>query len=91
MLSVIDEKGVATAKQALLYSVALLPLTLAPTVWGVAGKFYFLGAAALGLGFIASSMSLAVHRSKVYAKRLFLVSIIYLPMLGLLMVWDRIY
>jgi protoheme IX farnesyltransferase len=91
ILSVIDEKGAATAKQVILYSVVLLPLTLVPTVWGVTGRMYFLGALGLGLTFLASGMSLAVHRTKPYAKRLFFMSIVYLPALGLLMVWDRVF
>jgi protoheme IX farnesyltransferase len=89
ILSVVDEQGVATSKQVIVYSVALLPLTLLPTIWGVTGGVYFFGAMALGLIFLASGIGLAIHRSKAYARRLFLVSILYLPALGLLMIWDR--
>ena len=90
ILSVIDEKGAATAKQVILYCVALLPLTLVPSVWGVTGKFYFIGAMALGFAFLASGVSLALNRSKPYARIMFFVSIFYLPALGFLMVWDRV-
>ena len=90
ILSVIDEKGVATAKQVILYSVALLPLTLVPSVWGVTGKLYFIGAMALGFVFLASGVSLALNRTKQYARIMFFVSILYLPALGFLMVWDRV-
>lgn len=89
ILSVVDEKGIATSKQVVVYSLALLPLTLLPTIWGVTGLLYFFGAMSLGLLFLGSGVSLAVHRSKPYARRLFLVSIVYLPLLSFLMIWDR--
>lgn len=91
ILSVVDVEGINTAKQAILYSIVLIPLTLIPTVRGVTGHYYFLGALALGLGFLAFSVHLAVQRTKPSARRLFFVSIFYLPMLGLLMVWDRVF
>jgi protoheme IX farnesyltransferase len=89
ILSVIDEEGIATAKQVILYSIVLLPLTLVPSLWGVTGRVYFLGAMALGIALLAFGILWAIHRSKLTARRLFLASIFYLPGLGLLMVWDR--
>lgn len=89
ILSVVDQQGVATSKQVVVYSLALVPLSLMPTIWGVTGPTYFFGAMFLGLLFAAYGVNLAVHRSKAYARKLFLVSIIYLPLLGMLMIWDR--
>jgi len=89
ILSVIDEDGIATAKQVVLYSMVLLPLTMVPSIWGITGYFYFFGALALGTIFLAFSIILALYRSKLHARRLFLVSILYLPLLGILMAWDR--
>ena len=90
ILSVIDEQGSKTSKQVLLYSSVLLPLSLVPTVQGLTGTVYFFGALVLGILFFVFSIYLAIFRTKVYARRLFLASIIYLPVLGILMAWDKL-
>ena len=50
MLPVVESDGRSTARQILMYGAALLPTTLAPTLLGMAGLPYFIGASALGLG-----------------------------------------
>lgn len=90
ILSVVDEAGVATSKQSVLYLLALMPLTLVPTLWGMAGVNYFVGAIILNLIYLGSGLFLAVQRTKAWARTVFLVSLIYLPLLGGLMVWDRL-
>jgi protoheme IX farnesyltransferase len=85
MLSVGDEDGRRTFHQALLYAVALVPVSLLPTVIGVAGPLYFGGALLLGGWFVATAAAAARRRTAPAARRLFLVSIAYLPgLLGLL-------
>ncbi len=90
ILSVIDTSGAATSKQVLMYSSVLLPWSLAPSVLGLTGSIYFFGALVLGIAFFVFSVYLAIFRTKTYARRLFFASIIYLPILGVLMVWDRL-
>jgi heme o synthase len=90
ILAVVDENGSATSKQVILYSIALLPLTLVPTVWGITGVTYLWGALALGILYLLCGVLLSVYQTRSYARLLFIVSIIYLPILGVLMVWDRI-
>lgn len=90
ILSVVDDNGSATSKQVVLYSIALLPLTLVPTVWGITGIVYLWGALVLGLVYLFCGLLLSVYQTRGYARLLFIVSIIYLPILGGLMVWDRI-
>jgi heme o synthase len=90
ILSVIDEKGRATSLQVLLYSSILLPFSLVPSVMGLTGSVYFFGALVLGIAFFVFSVYLAVFKTKVYARRLFFASIIYLPILGILMAADRL-
>lgn len=90
ILSVTDEEGSKTSKQVLLYSSVLLPLSLVPSLLGVTGAAYFFGAMILGILFFIFSVYLAIFRTKVYARRLFFASIIYLPILGLLMAFDRL-
>jgi protoheme IX farnesyltransferase len=90
ILSVVDSNGSATAKQVILYSIALLPLTLVPSVWGITGMMYLWGALFLGLCYLGCGILFSLYQTRAYARLLFIVSIVYLPVLGVLMVWDRI-
>jgi heme o synthase len=89
ILSVVDEMGSATAKHAVLYSVVLVPLTLVPSLWKITGTAYMWGAIFLGVVFLLASLMLAIQRTKFFARILFFASLIYLPALGVLMLWDR--
>jgi protoheme IX farnesyltransferase len=75
---------------ALLYALALLPISLAPTLLGVTGAWYFFGALALGVLYVAAGASLLLTTTPARAWRLFFVSIIYLPALLTLMVLDKV-
>lgn len=89
MLPVIEPDGRSTARQAVVYALALLPVSLAPTLVGMAGPTYFAGALVLTVVFIALSLKFAATRSIPDARRLFFGSIIYLPLLWMLMIADR--
>ena len=89
MLPVIDPDGRSTARQTVLYAAALLPLSLAPTLMGMAGRVYFGGALALGIVFIWLALRFARTRSTADARRLFFGSITYLPLLWILMIANR--
>ena len=89
MLPVIEPDGRSTARQAVIYSLALLPLSLAPTLVGMTGPIYFAGALLLTLLFIGLALKFSVTRSIPDARRLFFGSIIYLPLLWMLMIADR--
>jgi heme o synthase len=89
MLTVLDPEGESTSRQILLYTAGLLPISLIPTLFGIAGAFYFFGALAIGLGFMAFGVLLATSRKNVHAKWLFYYSLLYLPVLLLAMVIDR--
>ena len=90
MLPVIEPDGRSTARQSVLYTAALVPLSLAPTLMGLAGKSYFAGALALGLIFAALTIRFANTRSVRDARWVFFASIIYLPLIWILMIADRI-
>ena len=90
MLSVEDEGGRDTGRMAMLYALALLPISLAPTLLGVTGSVYFFGALALGVLYVAAGAPLVLAATPVRAWRLFFVSIIYLPALLTLMVLDKV-
>lgn len=90
MLPVVDPDGGSTGRAVALYSVALIPVSLSPTLLGMAGSVYFFGALALGLGFFGCGLAMAVRRERRGARRLLLASVTYLPALLLLLVIDRV-
>lgn len=90
MLSVDDADGRKTFRQAAVYSLALLPASLAPTLGGVVGTAYFVGALALSLWMVWASLRVLRRVSDRNAARLFAASVTYLPMLLGLMVFDRL-
>lgn len=89
MLSVTDGDGKETFRQASLYALALFPVSLAPTLLGLSGTTYFVGALLLSGSLVAVSLSAARVRSPRSAGRLFAASNLYLPVLLLLMVLNR--
>jgi heme o synthase len=90
MLSVRDPDGRHTGRMVMLYAMALLPVSLLPTLLGVTGPVYFFGALALGLAYagVAAAMTRAATTPRAW--RVFLVSIVYLPALLTLMVVDKV-
>ena len=89
MLTLGDERGRRTARQALLYSLSLVPVTLLLTLAGVAGSLYYFGALVLGALFLAAAVPMVLQATERRAWRLFAASVAYLPALLLLMVLDR--
>jgi protoheme IX farnesyltransferase len=91
LLPVLEPDGRRTGQQALLYAAALWPVSLLPAVVGLAAAPYSIVATALGLIFIGLSALFARDRSMVSARRLFLFSITYLPLLWGALVADRLW
>lgn len=89
MLPVVEPEGRVTAQQIVIYTVMLLPVSLIPTALGISGSIYFVGAIILGLLFLYSSVSCARSKSRQQARRLLLASVVYLPLLFVLMVLNR--
>jgi len=86
VLPVVDPDGASTARQSVLYTLALLLVSLMPTFLGMAGRLYFFGALALGLAFTFYGVRLALApQDHVQASRLFRASLLYLPALCVLM------
>jgi len=90
LLPVVNTDGKSTARQAVIFSVLLLPISLVPFLLHAAGAIYAAGAIAGGLGILALSMSFASQRTDDRARRLFLASITYLPILWVLLIGDRL-
>ncbi|MGI8734356.1 MAG: heme o synthase [Pyrinomonadaceae bacterium] len=89
MLPVVEPEGRVTRQQIVIYTVMLLPVSLLPYALGISGKVYLIGAAILGLVFLFSSVRAAISLSRHEARRLLLASVIYLPLLFILMVLNR--
>jgi protoheme IX farnesyltransferase len=90
MLPVIDSDGRRTGREAVVYAAALLPASLVPTLAGVSGNAYAVIAAALGVALLATAVSFAVTRSDIAARRLFFGSLIYLPLIWIAMIADKL-
>ena len=90
MLSENDETGAVTGRQAFIYALALLAVSLLPSVFFDYSAVYFYGALLLGAGFASMAANFAVSGGSIPAARwLFLGSIAYLPLLLGLMVLAR--
>jgi len=89
MLPVVEPDGLRTGQQALLYAAALLPVSIGPTVVGLAGWVYFGLALVLGFALFLLSARFARSRTDQSARALFLASIIYLPLIWVAMVLDH--
>ncbi len=90
MLPVVEPDGESTARQILIFSVLLIPISLLPKCLGMTGDIYFIGALALGLWFLYSGIRVSLDRSKLRARRVLLTSVVYLPVLYALMVLDPV-
>jgi heme o synthase len=89
MLSGVDPEGRRTAASAVRNTLALLVISLYPYLLGTAGAVYLAGALALGIGFLAFAIVFARSLTERSARRLFLASILYLPLLLGLLVADK--
>jgi heme o synthase len=90
MLPVVDRDGQRTGSQALSHTLGLLPISLSPFVFKLAGPFYLLAALALGVVFVVAAFRFARELSHARARFLFFVSIIYLPLLFAALALDKV-
>jgi len=90
MLSVFDPDGRQTGQQAVCHTLGLLPVSLCPFLFHLAGPLYVTGALVLGGTFLAFAFQFARKLRPVDARKLFYVSIVYLPVLLGLMVFDKV-
>jgi len=88
MLPVVEVDGKRTCRQVIFFSLMLLLVSVMPTLLGLAGTVYMAGAVLLGIAFLAASIALAYSRSSLSARRLLKASVIYLPLLLVLSVFD---
>ncbi|MEW6277942.1 MAG: heme o synthase [Candidatus Eremiobacterota bacterium] len=89
VVTVSDRDGALVAAQILIYSMVLIPVSLAPTLCGMAGLTYFLAALLLGVAFLVSGLRMVRERSTLRARQLVLASVVYLPLLYAFLLWNR--
>ena len=90
VLPVEDPNGRSTAFQMVNYAAALVPVSLMPTAVGIAGRAYLAGAIILSIALLAMTIRFARNRTPEGARRLFAASLVYLPVLWVLMLADRV-
>jgi protoheme IX farnesyltransferase len=90
MLPNVDTDGKRTGQQTVSHTFALLIASLCPFVFKMSGMIYLVGAIILGAGFLFCAIQFSRQLTLARARQLFLASIIYLPLLLALMVWDKV-
>ena len=89
MLPVVEPDGESTARRIFWTSLVLVPLTLMPSLFGLTGPLYLVGAQIAGFGFAWFCCRVLEDRSKQRARNVLLASVIYLPILYVFLVADR--
>ncbi len=90
VLPVVEPSGRSTARQTVMYTAALLPVSLAPALTGLAGPLYFAVSLVLGIAFLVLALRFARDLHRRTARQLFLGSLIYLPLIWLFMIATRV-
>jgi len=91
MLSVVDPTGTKVSRRAFIWTVLLVAASALPTLLGFTSWYYFVCAMALGLWILRSSIVfLDPQRRETEARKLFFISISYLPLLMIVLVTDRL-
>jgi protoheme IX farnesyltransferase len=82
--------GGRTGRQIIFFCCVLIPVSVLPTVFGLTGMTYLIGATLMGFIYLGYGFAVALFRSNTYAHRLLRVSVIYLPALLVLMMLDKV-
>jgi protoheme IX farnesyltransferase len=90
LLPVVDAEGTSTERQIVTGCLALLAVSLLPTLIGLAGPVYFVGAFLLGTGFLVLGTRQALTPSAGSARRVLFASLLYLPLLLALLAYDKV-
>jgi protoheme IX farnesyltransferase len=89
MLPVVEPDCRSTARQIVLFGLALIPVSLIPGILGMSGRIYSVGALLLGAWFLYSGVRVALERTPLRARGVLLTSVMYLPLIYSLMLLDR--
>ncbi len=89
MLPVVEPDGRSTARQMVMCGLALIPISLFPSILGMTGRIYLVGALVLGFWFLWSGIRVALDRTVLRARKVLIASVLYLPLIYGLMLLDR--
>ena len=89
MLPALEKDGKITARQIMLFTILMIPVSLAPFFIGMSGIYYLIGASLLGIWFLWASIEAARAKTIEKSRKLLLVSVLYLPILFALMVFNH--
>jgi protoheme IX farnesyltransferase len=90
MLPVVDREGTRTFRQIILYAAALVGVSLLPAVLGLAGVVYFFGALVVCTGLVQVCLWAASNKTNARAKWLMHATVVHIPLLLGLMVYDKL-
>ncbi len=90
MLPCVDPDLSATGRQILVYLMSLMPVTLMPFGLRMAGLGYLMCAVVCGSAFMLYGVRAALNKTRTDARKLFFVSIIYLPILFAALMVDKV-
>ena len=89
MLSVVEPDGKSTARRIIAGAVLLLPVALLPRLLGMAGSVYLATALAATVVMILFGVLFHCQRTILRAMRMLLATVIYLPILLVVLIADR--
>jgi protoheme IX farnesyltransferase len=90
VLPVVEPSGRSTARHTVIYTAALIPVSLGPALTGLAGPVYFGVALVLGIAFLTLALRFSRDLHRRTARQLFLGSLVYLPLIWLFMIATRV-
>ena len=79
-----------TGLLAVVYALGLIPVSLLPAYFGAAGMAYSVVAMVLGTAYLAASIGFAWEESRTSARRVLWTSLVYLPVLLMVLTWDHL-
>jgi heme o synthase len=88
MLSVVDPTGNRVFRQAIWFSLVLIPVSMLLSWLGITGDIYFVGAILIGAAMLAATVLLWNLRTLAAARRVLMASVFYLPALLALILLD---
>ncbi|HXM96649.1 MAG TPA: heme o synthase [Candidatus Dormibacteraeota bacterium] len=90
MLPVVDREGTRTFRQIVWFAAALVGVSLLPALMGLAGVLYFFGALTMSMALVQVCLWAASSKTNARAKWLMHATVLHIPMLLALMMYDKI-